>query len=153
MANLQSQIAIVKQLDLIEVMAGFKIIFRKGSNQHIRCPFPAHQATGITPSFSVYEETNSFFCWGCKKAGSPIDFVMGMTQSSFVDAIKYLVKKFNVKVDSSLLTKVIAKSVFNKNKFVKSFNLIESVKKIGQDGLKGDDRIQAVEDLIFSIMV
>lgn len=32
------------------------------------CPFPDHQDN--TPSFVMYTETNSYFCFGCRKSGT-----------------------------------------------------------------------------------
>ncbi|MFV0412668.1 MAG: DNA primase, partial [Oscillospiraceae bacterium] len=43
-----------------------------------------------TPSFSVYPETNSFYCFGCGAAGSAIDFVKRIQNLDFVEAVKFL---------------------------------------------------------------
>ena len=41
---------------------------------NIQCPFEWHNDT--VGSFHIYENTNSFHCFGCAIGGSPIDFVM-----------------------------------------------------------------------------
>nr|MBC8461115.1 hypothetical protein [Deltaproteobacteria bacterium] len=39
-----------------------------------KCPFPDH--SDANPSFRVYPNTQSFYCFGCKRGGSAIDYVM-----------------------------------------------------------------------------
>ena len=41
-----------------------------------------------TPSMKVYENTNSFFCFGCGVGGDSIDFVMKYYNVGFVDAVQ-----------------------------------------------------------------
>lgn len=50
------------------------------------CPF--HQEK--TPSFTVFTNTNRFYCFGCAKHGDVIDFVIDTNNLSFIEAIKTL---------------------------------------------------------------
>lgn len=43
-----------------------------------------------TPSFFVYPETNSCWCYGCGKGGDGISFVMLIHNFSFPEAVKYI---------------------------------------------------------------
>jgi DNA primase len=67
-------------------------------DRHIKCPIPAHGASGATPSFKVYSDTNSYYCWGCKSAGSTIDLAMAMESKSLVEAALILADKFGIEV-------------------------------------------------------
>ncbi len=51
------------------------------------CPF--HQEKH--PSFFIYPETNSFYCYGCNQGGNVINFVRLLYGYSFEEAIKYLI--------------------------------------------------------------
>jgi len=52
------------------------------------CPFHNEK----TPSFSVSPGKNIYKCFGCGKAGNPVNFVMEHEQMSYVDALRYLAK-------------------------------------------------------------
>ena len=53
------------------------------------CPFHNEQK----PSFCVYTNTNTFFCFAERRGGDVIEFIMQLTEVSFPDAVNYL-KKF-----------------------------------------------------------
>lgn len=60
----------------------------------IRCPF--HQDD--TASCRIYKNTNTFFCFGCKKGGNVIDFAMGMYNLGFMDTLRRLNDDFHLDV-------------------------------------------------------
>lgn len=67
----------------------------------IRCPFKFHNDN--TPSFKYYSKTNSFFCWGCKNSGGPVDFVALLENIPKLEAAEKLLDNFESdEVDSSL---------------------------------------------------
>jgi DNA primase len=52
-------------------------------NKQVTCPFPSHLGgREASASFKYYEETNTFFCFGCKKGVRPCDFVANMDDCS-----------------------------------------------------------------------
>ena len=51
------------------------------------CPFHNER----TPSFVIYPDSNSFYCFGCNKGGNSINYVMLLNECGFVDAVKYLI--------------------------------------------------------------
>jgi hypothetical protein len=59
---------------------------RVGKNLVGLCPL--HQERN--PSFYLYPETNSFWCYGCQKGGDVIKFVELIHGYSFKEAVKYL---------------------------------------------------------------
>lgn len=56
--------------------------------RNINCPFPDHEDS--TPSFKLYEYSNSYHCFGCKKSGDVIGLVAEMEQIRQIDAAKKL---------------------------------------------------------------
>jgi len=48
------------------------------------CPF--HEENN--PSFAMYEDTNSYFCFACGEKGSAIDLIMFIKDCSFSEAIE-----------------------------------------------------------------
>jgi len=51
------------------------------------CPFHPEKH----PSFYIYPETNSCWCYGCHRGGNVINFVRLLYGFSFVEAVKYLI--------------------------------------------------------------
>ena len=88
---------IVDRLDAIpmpDIFAHYNIAWEEGRN--FRCPFPAHGATGNTPSGRYYKDTNSYGCFGCHRGGGPIHFIMNMEGISFPEACDFLVNLFGI---------------------------------------------------------
>ena len=59
---------------------------KKGKYYVGSCPF--HKDN--TPSFYVYPDTNSFYCFSCSQGGDVIRYVMIKNGLGFIDACKYL---------------------------------------------------------------
>lgn len=60
---------------------------RYGRSAH-RCPLPDH--TDKSPSFTVYHNNNSWYCFGCHQGGDNIDLYMRLNNCDFKQAIKEL---------------------------------------------------------------
>ena len=75
----------IKQYPIKEFISRFTTINRKG--QAI-CPIHREK----TASLHIYEKTNSWFCFGCQKGGSIIDFMMELNQYSLKEALEDLNK-------------------------------------------------------------
>ncbi len=86
---------ILETADIIEVVSDFVSLRRRGANYIACCPFHNEK----TPSFSVSPSKGIFKCFGCGKAGSAVTFVMEHEQMSYVEALKYLGKKYGIEVN------------------------------------------------------
>ena len=80
--------------DVIRDFAGVNTIRKHGN---IACPFHKDQK----PSFSFYDNTNSFYCWSCKTNGTPINFLMELLGLTAEGAAKELVDKYNLSYTES----------------------------------------------------
>ncbi|MGE5443665.1 MAG: CHC2 zinc finger domain-containing protein [Ignavibacteriales bacterium] len=71
----------------IDKVIGQYIHLRKSGNKFTgKCPFHDDRS----PSFVVYPETSSYYCFGCKKSGDIFRFVMEIEKLSFKDAVEAL---------------------------------------------------------------
>lgn len=67
-------------------------LIKKGNKWWGLCPFHTER----TPSFSIDAERGLFYCFGCHKGGSIIDFLMETEKLSFFEAVSDLAEKANV---------------------------------------------------------
>ena len=85
----RKEIEALKQGTRIENIAGRYLELRpNGRSLRAKCPFHADQH----PSFVVYPETQSFYCFGCQAHGDVITFLMQIEHLTFRDAIDLLRK-------------------------------------------------------------
>ena len=77
-----------------EVIGDFVTLKRRGGNLVACCPFHNEK----TPSFYVSPAKGIYKCFGCGKAGSAVGFVMEYEHLSYVEALKYLARKYNIEV-------------------------------------------------------
>lgn len=77
-----------------DVVGDFVTLKRAGSVYKACCPF--HNEN--TPSFVVSPAKGIYKCFGCGKSGTAVGFVMEHESMSYVEALKYLAKKYNIEV-------------------------------------------------------
>ena len=77
-----------------EVIGEFVSLKRRGSNYMACCPFHHEK----TPSFAVSPTKGIYKCFGCGKSGNAAGFLMEHEQMSWVEALKYLAKKYGIEV-------------------------------------------------------
>ena len=80
--------------DIVDVVSDFVPLRRQGANYQACCPFHSEK----TPSFVVSPSKGVFKCFGCGKGGNAVTFVMEHESMSYVDALKYLGRKYNIEV-------------------------------------------------------
>lgn len=88
------------EIDMIELANEYTELKQDG-NRHIGlCPLPGHNDSD--PSFVVFPETNSWYCFGgCKKGGDVIGFIKEMHKLSFEQSAVFLAKKLGVTIEST----------------------------------------------------
>lgn len=69
-----------------EVIGSYLTLKRAGGRYTACCPFHNEK----TPSFTVFPDTSSYYCFGCGAGGDVITFVMKMENLDYVEAVKQL---------------------------------------------------------------
>ncbi|HNR56257.1 MAG TPA: CHC2 zinc finger domain-containing protein, partial [Flavobacteriales bacterium] len=75
-----------------EVVGEFVALKRKGPRYLGLCPFHNEK----TPSFNVSPNLGIYKCFGCGEAGDSITFLQKHEHLSYVEAIKWLAKRYNI---------------------------------------------------------
>ena len=77
---------VVRRSDITEVVSSYVQLRHRGRTHTGLCPFHSEK----TPSFVVYPETQSFYCFGCGAGGDVINFVRRISNLDYVEAVKLL---------------------------------------------------------------
>ena len=92
---------IIQKMDMARVMKDYHVHFVYNTDVadevQFRCPF---HGKDNKPSARFYRQTQSAFCWVCRKRWDVIDFVMEMENMTFIRAILHLIKKYNIDTSS-----------------------------------------------------
>lgn len=80
--------------DIVDVVSGYVALQPRGSEYWGCCPFHNEK----TPSFHVRPDQQTYYCFGCKKGGGVVNFVMEIENLSFPDAVRFLAKRANLPV-------------------------------------------------------
>ena len=126
---------ILDKISIVELISGYLPLKQKGDKYWGLCPFHNEK----TPSFSVTEDKNMFYCFGCHKGGNVFDFLIEIENISFFEAFKQLAIQSGVEIDSqkeSPEDKQKEALVDLYNKITGSFNFILQNKNSSGDVLK-----------------
>lgn len=85
---------VIARNDILDVVSSYVHLTKKGGNYFGLCPFH-NEKTG---SFSVSPDKQIFYCFGCKKGGGVINFIMEEENLSFPDAVRFLAKRAGLEV-------------------------------------------------------
>ena len=77
-----------------EVIGDFVTLRRRGADLWACCPFHGEK----TPSFHVIPAKGQYYCFGCHKGGSAVGFIMDYEHLSYVEALRYLARKYNIEI-------------------------------------------------------
>jgi DNA primase len=86
---------IKERVDIVELIAA-KVQLRKTGRSFVGfCPFHSNTRT---PAFTVYPDSQSFHCFGCKASGTVFDFVMRSEGIEFREALELLAQRTGVEL-------------------------------------------------------
>ena len=80
--------------DIEDLLSSYMTLKRRGKNLVGLCPFHSEK----TPSFTVYPENGSFYCFGCGAGGDVITFVRRMENLDYVEAVKFLAQRAGLRM-------------------------------------------------------
>ena len=89
---------LVQRSDMVDVAQSYVQLRRRGRTYTGLCPFHSEK----TPSFVVYPETQSFYCFGCGAGGDVITFIKKINNVDYVEAVKTLASRAGMALPEEL---------------------------------------------------
>lgn len=79
-----------QRTDIEELIGRYTEIKHRGSVRPVAlCPFHTEK----TPSFVIYKDTQSYYCFGCQMGGDAINFVKNIERIDYTEAVKLLCER------------------------------------------------------------
>lgn len=75
--------------DMVDVASSYLNLKRRGRNMVGLCPFHGEK----TPSFNIYPENGSFYCFGCGAGGDVITFIRKIENLDYIEAVRFLAQR------------------------------------------------------------
>ena len=91
--------------EISEVISPYVNLRRRGTTMNGLCPFHNEK----TPSFTVYLDTQSFYCFGCGAGGDVITFIRRIENLGYIDAVKSLAQRAGMALPEDGFDDVISK--------------------------------------------
>ena len=80
--------------DIVDIVGSYVHLTKKGANYFGLCPFHNEKS----PSFSVSQSKQMYYCFGCGAGGNVISFIMEYENYSFMEAVRYLAEKAGIEL-------------------------------------------------------
>jgi len=80
--------------DIVDVIGSYVSLNHRGRLYTALCPFHNEK----TPSFTVFPETSSFYCFGCHEGGDVISFVEKYENLEYIEAVRLLADRAGMTV-------------------------------------------------------
>lgn len=128
---------IIETARIEEVVSEFVTLRKRGANLIGVCPFHKEK----TPSFNVNPARNIFKCFGCGKAGDSVRFIMEHEHYSFNEAIRYLAKKYGIKIEEREQT---PEEIMAQNERERMFNINSFAQKYFSDTMMTTDEGRSI---------
>ena len=82
--------------DIVEVISEYVVLRKKGKDYSGLCPFHNEKS----PSFSVSQEKQVYYCFGCGAKGNTFKFLMEIGQQSFAEVVLDLAQRYQIPVET-----------------------------------------------------
>lgn len=89
--------AVRERTDIVSLIGENVRLKKQGRRWVGLCPFHKER----TPSFSVNQERGLYYCFGCKAAGSAVDYLIQLEGMTFPEAIRALAERLNIEIEES----------------------------------------------------
>lgn len=80
--------------DIADIVSSYVNLRHRGKNLVGLCPFHSEK----TPSFNLYPENGSFYCFGCGAGGDVITFIRRIENLDYMEAIRFLAQRAGLQV-------------------------------------------------------
>lgn len=132
-------------LDILPIFKAYGIDI----GQHIKkicCPLPQHKDG--TASFYYYSQTNSFFCYGCKVGGGPVELVSSILDIPKPEASEIILSSFSGNANMQIA--IIKDFAYRQETILNFSNYIRDIRNQDSSTSKTLDEICLIFDTLMS---
>ena len=83
---------VIRQNNIVDIISPYVQLKKSGANYFGLCPFHNEKS----PSFSVSESKQMFYCFGCGEGGNALTFLMKYENASFQEALTRLAERAGI---------------------------------------------------------
>ncbi|MCM1228103.1 MAG: DNA primase [Clostridium sp.] len=127
------QLKLTNSID--SVVGGYVNLKRSGHDFVALCPFHSEK----TPSFHVYTDTQSFYCFGCGAGGDVITFIKQIENLDYIEAVRLLAQRGGIEVPESredIRASELKKRIYEINRETANYYYRQLVSGQDKNGLK-----------------
>ena len=92
---------LIARSDIVDIVGGYVALNKRGGDYWGCCPFHNEK----TPSFHVVPDRQMYYCFGCKKGGGVLNFIMEIENLPYPDAVRFLAKRAGLEVPENNQTR------------------------------------------------
>lgn len=100
--------------DIVDVISGYVHLQKKGSTHFGLCPFHNEK----TPSFSVSQNKQMYYCFGCGAGGNVITFLMQYENDTFQEAMEELAQRAGIELPKQELSQSVRQEADKRTKLL-----------------------------------
>lgn len=94
-----------QRCDMVDVASSYVNLKKRGRNYVGLCPFHSEK----TPSFQVYADNNSYYCFGCHAGGDVITFIRQIENLDYMEAVKFLADRAGLQMPEATFDDSVSK--------------------------------------------
>lgn len=120
---------------ITDIVSSYVNLKRRGRNLVGLCPFHSEK----TPSFNLYPENGSFYCFGCGAGGDVITFIMKIENLDYIEAVKFLAQRAGLEMPENSYDDGMAKMrtrILEANREAARFYYRQLYEPLGRQGLE-----------------
>ncbi|MDH6100992.1 DNA primase [Chrysosporum ovalisporum ANA283AFssAo] len=87
---------IKQRADIVDVVSEYVVLRKRGKDFVGLCPFHDEK----TPSFTVSQSKQMYYCFGCQAGGNAIKFLMDLGKHSFAEVVLDLARRYQVPIQT-----------------------------------------------------
>ena len=90
---------LLNRVDIVDVVDKRVKLKKTGKNYSACCPFHNEK----TPSFTVSQDKQFYYCFGCGASGNAVGFIMEFDKVGFIDSVEMLASNAGMQIPLSLI--------------------------------------------------
>lgn len=121
--------------DITSVVSSYVSLKRSSRNMVGLCPFHSEKS----PSFTVFSDTQSYYCFGCGAGGDVITFIKGVENLEYIEAVRFLAQRAGLRMPEDSVNDAAARlkeKTYKINKIAAKYYYEQLISPVGKRGLE-----------------